>query len=244
MNAFIKDKKQLSIFTTAGYPEINSLQHQISLLTEKGVDFIEVGIPFSDPLADGPIIQQTSSIALRNGMQMDVLFEQLKRIETKIPIVLMGYLNPVLRYGLDRFLNACSKVKIASVILPDLSIEIYERDYQKKFELYGIYPSFLITPATTEDRVEKIAALCENSFVYLVSGNATTGGKNKLKDNMEDYRRLKKICGRTPLFIGFGIKTKEDVSHVHTVADGAIIGSAFLKAVENRSEEQFIESLL
>ena len=146
MNRFIKDKKQLSIFITAGFPTLDSTAAQIIELQSKGIDFIEVGIPFSDPMADGVVIQESSSIALANGMNMDVLFDQLDSIknQVQIPLVLMGYLNPVLQYGLEKFLIRCKDLKIASVILADMSIEIYERFYKELFDKYEFPMTFLI----------------------------------------------------------------------------------------------------
>ena len=136
MNPFKKQNKQLSIFVTAGYPRINSLPDQLSTLENEGIDFIEVGIPFSDPMADGPVIQNTSEIALKNGMNLTLLFEQLKQRKTSIPVVLMGYLNPVLAFGIDKFLQECKEVSVYTVIFPDMSAEIYERFFQHQFEKY------------------------------------------------------------------------------------------------------------
>lgn len=245
MNPFKKTKKQLSIFVTAGYPQLNSLRGQIELLEKHQVDFIEVGIPFSDPLADGPVIQETSMAALKNGMNLELLFSQLVNRSSQTPIVLMGYLNPVLHYGLDRFLQNCLGTNVSSVILPDLSVEIYQRFYQQTFEKYGICPSFLITPKTEDDRIRKIATLCKNSFVYLVSTNATTGGQSKFDEqSLERYHQIKTICGETPLFIGFGIRTYEDVQRVQQAADGAIIGSAYLKALQAEKQAEFLNEIL
>jgi tryptophan synthase alpha chain len=243
MNVFVKKHKQLSIFTTAGYPNVESLNDQISVLSTQGVDFIEVGIPFSDPMADGPMIQETSRIALKNGMNLEILFEQLSMRKMNIPIVMMGYVNPVIAFGLELFLKKCQEVKVQTVILPDMSLEIYERFYQSLFEKYKVYPCFLITPKTDDERIQRIAKLCRKSFVYLVSSNSTTGSKNDLSMDKKLFKRIKELCSTTPLFIGFGIKTRRDVENVYEVADGAIIGSAFLNAISKGTEEQFLESL-
>ena len=240
MNPFIKKHKQRSIFVTAGYPKIDSLAGQISLLEKYNIDFIEVGIPFSDPLADGPAIQQTSEIAINNGMNLPLLFEQLKSIETKTPLVLMGYLNPVLNFGIEKFVLSCKDCGIASVILPDMSLEIYERFYQSVFEKYELGVSFLITPHTEISRIQKIAKQCKNSFVYLVSSNSTTGTGAKLDLNNERLKSIYDLMEGTPLMIGFGIKTKADIENVHQFSDGAIIGSAYLKALEGGKEEEFL----
>lgn len=246
MNPFKRNKKQISIFITAGYPTLESTTEQILFLQKKGIDFIEVGIPFSDPMADGPVIQETSSIALANGMQMDLLFSQLESIKdhVKIPLVLMGYLNPVLQFGLEKFLKKCQELSIASVILPDMSLELYKRFYKELFEQYNISVSFLITPLTQNERIQKIAKISEKSFVYLVSVTSITGGKIQIDDNIVNrYDEIKQLCGNTPVMIGFGISTSMDVKNAHKHCDGAIIGSAYLKALKIGKEISFMENL-
>ncbi len=244
MNVFKKDKKQISIFVTAGYPKLDSLNEQLELLESNGIDFVEVGIPFSDPLADGPTIQATSEIAINNGMNLPLLFEQLHDRKSTLTIVLMGYFNPIISFGIDNFLNECQLLGISTVILPDLSIEIYERYYQAKFESKGVFPSFLITPESSNERILKTAELCKNSFVYLVSSNATTGGQSNFSnDRLKRYAKIKEICGNTPMFIGFGIQSSEDVEKVQSVSDGAIIGSAYLKAVGKGEEIEYLNEL-
>lgn len=246
-NRFIQSNKQISLFITAGYPALESTTEQILLLQKKGVDFIEVGIPFSDPMADGPVIQQTSSVALANGMQMDLLFEQLNSIkdQIRIPLVMMGYLNPVLQYGLDKFLVKCKEMEIASVILPDMSLEIYERFHKIQFETAEIPVSFLITPLTQDERIKKIAEVSKNSFVYLVSKTSITGEKNSIDEVLvKRYKQIKNICGETPVMLGFGIQTADDVRKAHMYCDGAIIGSAFLTAVKNDSMVSFLDEVV
>jgi tryptophan synthase alpha chain len=247
MNPFKKDKKQVSIFVTAGYPKIDSLKGQLLQLQEPGVDFIEVGIPFSDPMADGPVIQETSSIALQNGMKLGLLLDQLDDIknEIKIPLVLMGYLNPVLQFGLDAFLSRCQSLNMASLILPDLSVELYETKYKAVFEKYNIPVTFLITPLSPNARVKRVAQVCQNSFVYLVGQNSITGQSYSIDSNMTDrYIELKGLCGDTPLFLGFGIDSKEKKEQAFTSVDGVIVGTAYLKAVKNNAEIAFVEGLL
>ena len=246
MNPFKKDTKQISIFITAGYPTLESTTEQILVLQSKDVDFIEVGIPFSDPMADGPVIQETSAIALANGMQMDILLDQLASIQdqVRIPLVLMGYLNPVLQYGIDKFLAKCKELSIASVILPDMSLELYERLYKTQFEKYEIAVSFLITPLTDDDRIQKIAQVSAKSFVYLVSVTSITGGKIRIDDKVVNrYDEIKKLCGETPMMIGFGISNSSDVKNAQKHSDGAIIGSAYLKAVNRGESIVFVEEL-
>jgi tryptophan synthase alpha chain len=244
MNPFQKETKQLSIFLTAGYPQLNSLNEQLNLLESKGVDFVEVGIPFSDPMADGPTIQQTSDVALKNGMNLELVFAQLRERTSTLPIVLMGYLNPVLSYGIERFLKACNEVGVRSVILPDMSLEIYHRFYRDQFERYEVFPCFLITPTSSPDLIRRISQACANSFVYLASSNATTGGVSSFApEQAKNYARIREICGETPLFIGFGIDSKEKVEFVQSVCDGAIIGSAYLKAVERNEAKEFLVEL-
>lgn len=242
MNPFKKDTKQLSIFITAGYPKLSSLNQQLDFLESREIDFVEVGIPFSDPMADGPTIQATSEIALQNGMTLKLIFDQLAERKATLPIVLMGYLNPVLAFGIERFLQSCQKVSVGCVILPDMSLKIYERFYQDIFEKYGVTPSFLVTPTTSDERIQRIAEKCRESFVYLVSSNATTGGASEFGDDSR-YAHIKNLCGETPLFIGFGIDSREKVDLVQGACDGAIVGSAYLRALEKGLEIEFLEEL-
>ena len=239
MNKFKKDKKQLSILITAGFPELNSTGKQILDLQTKGVDFIEVGIPFSDPMADGPIIQQSSEIALKNGMTLDILFEQLEETkdEVQTPLVLMGYLNPVLAFGLEKFLIACQKVNVSTVIIPDLSFEIYQRFYQSTFEKHGVSLVFLITPETNEERIRQIETVSQNSFVYLVSSTKITGSKFEITDELESkYQKIRSILNNTPLMMGFGISNLTDAKKAQEYCDGAIIGSAYIKSILNQED--------
>lgn len=248
MNPFKNDKKkQVSIFITAGYPEHNSLKNQLLQLQEQGVDFVEVGIPFSDPMADGPVIQETSTIALQNGMRLELLFQQLEDIKNQIhiPIVLMGYLNPVLQFGLENFLERCQKLSIASLILPDLSLELYEKRYKSAFCKYNIPITFLITPLTPDARVQQIAQACKDSFVYLVGQNSITGQSYTIDNKLTNrYKGLKKLCGATPLFLGFGIDSAVKKQQAFESVDGVIVGTAYLMAVKKGFENHFLEQLL
>jgi len=247
MNPFIKDNKQVSIFVTAGYPKLDSLKGQLLQLQEQGVDFIEVGIPFSDPMADGPVIQETSTIALENGMKLGLLLDQLDalRNEVHVPLVLMGYLNPVLQFGLDAFLSRCQALNIASLILPDLSVELYETKYKPVFGKYNIPVTFLITPLTPNERVQRVAQVCQNSFAYLVGQNSITGQGYAINEGLSSrYAELKKLCGATPLFLGFGIDSKEKKEQAFKSVDGVIVGTAYLKAVKVGEEVKFVEGLV
>jgi len=231
----------LGLFITAGFPDLNSLERQLRDLDKESIAFVEIGMPFSDPLADGPIIQQTSQIALQNGMSLNVLFQQLKQIETITPRILMGYANPVLQFGIERFLNEAKSCNIHHVILPDLPVEVYEKKYKGYFDVAGITPCFLITPDTDDERVEKAAELSKNGFVYLVSNNSTTGGDDVDFGAMnERYRKIKALCGLTPVYVGFGIRDRQSFDQATEELDGGIIGSAYLLALEKSSNNSFL----
>lgn len=242
MNPFKKEQKQLSIFTTFGFPSMEDFNQQLACFERHGIDFVEVGIPFSDPLADGPTIQRSSAIALRNGANLHLLFEALKRRKCTLPIVLMGYFNPVLHYGLKEFLQQCQYLSISGVILPDISYELYQHLYARDFEHYGVKLIFLITPETSNERISEIAEISKDRFVYLISNHTTTGTKS-LALNTERITEIKKRCGETPLFIGFGIQDARDVQAVHARTDGAIVGSAYIKALERNEHELFLKEL-
>jgi tryptophan synthase alpha chain len=243
MNPFKKEKKQLSIFTTFGFPSSEDFQRQLDQFESYNVDFVEIGIPFSDPLADGPVIQYTSEVALNNGASLSQLFSTLENVKTKLPLVLMGYLNPVLQFGMDHFLERCKATNISGVILPDMSFEIYKRFHRASFEKHQVKPIFLVTPSTPDERIIEISNTCRDSFVYLVSSNATTGKQGGTKYELERFATIKEMCQQTPLFVGFGIKTNEDVRAIQEVVDGAIIGTAFLKALNNSKDATFLREI-
>jgi tryptophan synthase alpha chain len=237
-------KKKLSLFTTAGYPHIDSLPAHLELFERKGVDFVEVGIPFSDPLADGPTIQDSSTVALKNGMHLGLIFEQLKARKSRIPILLMGYINPVLQFGLDKFLQNAVEVGANGFVLPDLSVELYEERYQTVFDKYGIPICFLVTPSTRNERIIKAAQHSRNGFVYLVSSNSTTGNESsQTADLQARYKEIKTLCGTTSVMIGFGIKDKASFLAKTKNVDGGIIGSAFIKAAGEGKAEEFLNAL-
>lgn len=247
MNPFQQTHKQLSIFVTAGYPQLHSLPETLLELQEKGVDFIEIGIPFSDPMADGPVIQHTSTVALENGMTPDLLFEQLESVREQlhVPLVLMGYFNPVLQYGIHLFLAKCAQLRITSLILPDLPVELYLSQYKEAFEQAGVSLTFLITPKTSDERIRTIAALSRQSFVYLVGQNSITGTAYEISDSLQKrYVEIKRLCGETPLMLGFGIDSVERKEQAFRSCDGAIVGSAYLKAVADGTTTHFLDNLL
>ncbi len=229
-----KEKNILNIYFTAGHPNLNDTEIIIKTLAEAGTDLIEIGMPYSDPLADGLTIQQSSSVALRNGMNLDLLFSQIKnaRKHTEVPLVLMGYFNQVFQYGVEKFIAACKSSGVDGLILPDLPLYEYERDLKNYFEENDIAISFLITPLTEEYRVRKIDEL-SNGFIYMVSSNATTGGtEDSNEKQIKYYERIHNMNLETPRLIGFGISDFNSFSKACKYANGAIIGSAFIRALE------------
>ena len=228
-----RDKEILSIYLTAGYPGLDDTPGLLRALQKHGVDMVEIGIPFSDPLADGPVIQHSSQLALQNGMSLDLLFRQLEGIRdsVSIPLVMMGYLNPVLQMGMERFLSRCRDTGIDGVIIPDLPPSEYEKQYRELFKNYGIYHSLLITPHTSDRRIKQIAALSEG-FLYMVAASSTTGTRDSVGDRqLEYFQRLKEMNLPLPGMIGFGISNRETFVTACKYARGAIIGSAFIKAL-------------
>ncbi|WP_018478040.1 tryptophan synthase subunit alpha [Pontibacter roseus] len=240
----------LSVYFTAGYPKLDDTVPIILELEKSGVDLIEVGMPFSDPLADGPTIQQSSEVAIRNGMTIPKLFEQLQDIRqhTQIPLVLMGYLNPVMQYGVERFLQKASEIGIDGLILPDLPLADYVREYKPLFEQYGLSNVFLVTPQTPEQRIREIDSH-SNSFIYMVSSASVTGSTgSKGVSNTDYFQRVAGMGLRNPGIIGFGIHDRDTFTQACTHARGAIIGSAFIKALAKEGSLQdnvrtFIQSI-
>jgi len=236
-----QNKPLLSIFTTAGYPEIDDFHRQLALFNSKNVDFIELGIPFSDPMADGPTIQETSTVALQNRMNLDLLFEQLNERKSTLPIVLMGYLNPILLFGLKRFLEQAKKANVSGFIIPDLEIDLFQQRYKAVFDEFKIPVCFLVTPRTSNARIQKAAELSQDGFVYLVSTNSITGGEVEGNDQLSSrYTEIKKLCGSTPVMIGFGISDRKSFDSATKNLNGGIIGSAYLKALKKGEESEFL----
>lgn len=228
-----KKKNILNIYFTAGFPQLHDTEKIILALDKTGVDIIEIGMPYSDPMADGPTIQESGSRALKNGMTLDVLFDQLAttRQKTQVPLLFMGYLNQMMQYGVDRFLNACQEVGVDGLIIPDLPIDIYEEELKEKMEASGLHVIFLITPQTSEARIRKIDALAKG-FIYMVSNASITGAKSGISDTQITYfQRVKDMRLKNPTLIGFGISDHQTFGTACAYAHGAIVGSAFIKSI-------------
>lgn len=245
----VKKNNLLSVYFTAGYPELNTTLDIAEALEKAGVDFLEIGFPYSDPVADGPTIQHSSQKALDNGMNLNVLFEQLKdlRQRVSIPVLLMGYANPMVQYGVERFCAKAAEVGVDGVIVPDLPMYEYEQLYKDIFAKYNLSNIFLVTPQTAEARIRKIDEL-SNSFIYLLSSASITGRSLQVSDSTENYfQRIKDMQLENPTVIGFGIADKAAYQKATAYANGAIVGSAFVKllATENYLEKipEFITSL-
>ena len=245
-----KKKGVLNIYFTAGYPKINDTLRIARTLEAAGVDIIEIGIPYSDPIADGPTIQDSSQKALDAGMSLKLLMRQLQdlRKHIKIPVILMGYFNPVLQYGFTKFCQDCKKVGIDGIILPDLPMQEYAEMYQETFEEYGIYNIFLMTPQTSEKRVLQINE-ASKGFIYMVSSASITGAKQEVSQAQIDYfERIQKMNLSVQRLIGFGISNKETFDNACQYASGAIIGSAFINQLNKDDSDEaitsFVESII
>ena len=244
-----EDKKLLSIYFTAGYPNLNDTVTIIQDLEKSGVDMIEIGLPFSDPLADGPTIQSSSTQALKNGMTTDVLFSQLKDIRKsiKIPLIIMGYFNPMLQYGVEAFCKKCAEIGIDGLIIPDLPVDVYNEQYKATFEKYGLINVFLITPQTSVERINFIDSI-SNGFIYMVSSASVTGSNSGFGDEQTKYfKRIAEMNLKNPQIIGFGISNNETFTQATSRAKGAIIGSAFIKHLTNNGVNtitNFVSSIL
>lgn len=226
-----KGDKLLSIYFTAGYPSLHHTQQIIQDLEKNGVDMIEIGLPFSDPLADGPTIQESSTAALKNGMTTETLFNQLKDIRktVSIPLIAMGYFNPMLQYGVEAFCKKCAEIGIDGIIMPDLPLDVYQEEYEETFKKYGLINIFLITPQTSDERIRQIDA-ASNGFIYMVSSASVTGSKSGFGNEQEAYfERIAKMNLKNPQIVGFGIKDASTFQAATKNAKGAIIGSAFIK---------------
>ena len=239
----------LNVYCTAGYPQLESTIGIMKCLQANGADLIELGMPYSDPLADGPVIQASGTKALQNGMTISKLFEQLKnfRSEIKVPVILMGYLNPLLQYGFEEFCAKASEVGIDGLIIPDIPIYEYENEYRAIIQKHKLDFIFLVTPETSEERIKKLDEL-SSGFLYAVSSSSITGS-DKDFSTVENYlKRLKKMNLQNPVLVGFGIKDRSTFQAACKYANGAIIGSAYIKAIENSNTEEatkkFLEGIL
>lgn len=240
LNKLFREKKEnvLSIYFSAGHPNLNDTVNIIESIDKAGADIVEVGIPFSDPVADGPVIQQSSLKALKNGITLVKIFEQLENIrkKTQIPIVLMGYLNPVMQYGIERFCKICGEIGIDGLILPDLTPEIYNELYRKMFESNGLSNIMLVPPQTSDERIKQLDEW-STGFLYIVAASSTTGAKKGFEAYQIDYfKRLQRLNLKLPRLIGFGISNRHSFMEASNYANGAIIGSAFVKAIEDETE--------
>ena len=251
LNQLFESKKDnlLSIYFTAGYPEHNTTVAIAEALEKAGVDFLEIGFPYSDPVADGPAVQHSSEKALENGMNLNQLFEELKEMRKRvsIPIILMGYVNPMVQYGIERFCKKAAEVGVDGVIVPDLPMYEYETLYAKYFKENNISNIFMVTPQTSEERIHKIDSL-SNSFIYLLSSSSITGKDLKLSNTIEDYyKRVKAMQLKNPFIIGFGITNNETFNKACEYAQGAIVGSAFVRflGTENYLERipEFVKAI-
>lgn len=239
----------LNIYFTAGFPHLEDTVTIIKALEKAGAEMVEIGMPFSDPLADGPTIQESSLVALRNGMSMKKMFDQLKDIrkEVKIPLLLMGYLNPVMQYGIENFCKKAAEIGIDGVILPDLPLEDYLNSYKELFDSYNLSNIFLVTPNTSEARLKQIDE-SSTGFIYVVSSDSTTGNTKRITDAEAYFKRIKSQHLANPTLIGFNINDHESFAFACRYAGGGIIGSAFIKAIRdskdlNKTIESFVSSI-
>lgn len=245
-----KRKNILNVYCTAGYPELNSTLEVMKALQDSGADLIELGMPYSDPIADGPIIQASSSIALGNGMSIPRLFKQLKdfRTEIKVPVILMGYLNPVLQYGFERFCADAEAVGVDGLILPDLPIYEFETEYGEIIKKHNLDFIFLVTPETSEERIKKLDSL-STGFLYAVTSSSTTGKDKELVSTEQYLQKLQSLNLKNPVLVGFGIRDRKTFEQACKNSNGAIIGSAYIKALNygpniQEATKEFLESIL
>ena len=231
---FKEDKKLLSIYFSAGFPNLEDTVPILKNLQVSGIDMVEIGLPFSDPLADGPTIQESSTKALENGMTTQKLFDQLQGIREHIdiPLVLMGYFNPMMQYGIQKFCEQCEAIGIDGLIIPDLPVDVYHEEYKSLFEKHGLYNMFLITPQTSDERIRYIDDV-SNGFIYMVSSAAVTGAQSSFGATQAEYfKRVANMNLKTETIVGFGISNADTYQTATAHSRGAIIGSAFIKFLE------------
>ena len=261
-----RQKNILNVYCTAGYPQLNSTAEVLLALQQHGADMVEIGIPYSDPLADGPVIQESNMAALKNGMSIQKLFDQLRNLRTpvtpsgdgdsggrsqsdfRLPLILMGYLNPVMQYGFEKFCTDAKCVGVDGIILPDLPLYEFETEYKQIFKQNDLDFIFLITPETSVERIKKIDELT-SGFIYAVSSSSTTGKDTNLILQQTYFQKLQQLKLKNPVLVGFGIKDKQTFQVACQFTNGAIIGSAFIKALQNSNDinastEQFLNKIL
>jgi tryptophan synthase alpha chain len=226
------NKNLLNVYCTAGFPRKESTIEVLLALQKSGADMIEIGMPYSDPIADGPVIQDSNMVAIANGMTIELLFKQLKTVKKDIhvPLILMGYLNPVMQYGIEKFCEDAALAGVSALILPDMPMYEYEHIYKKYFTQNNLSLVFLITPQTSEARIKKADAL-SSGFLYAVSSNSVTGSTLSNEGQNEYFVKLAAMKLKNPLMIGFGINSKETFDNACKYAVGAIVGSAYIKAI-------------
>ena len=229
-----KNNRLLNIYCTAGYPHLESTSEVLIALQKHGADMIEIGMPYSDPIADGPVIQQSNMTALQNGMTISLLFRQLNKVKDKItvPLILMGYFNPVLQYGLEKFCKDAAAAGVVGIIIPDMPMYEYETTYKPIFEHHNLSFIFLITPQTSDERIKQADEL-SSGFLYAVSSSSTTGNALDTNDQTEYFKRISQMKLKNPIMIGFGINNRQTFDVACEYAAGAIIGSAYIKALSN-----------
>jgi tryptophan synthase alpha chain len=233
-----KKERILSIYVTAGFPNLEDTLPVMEAIQASGADIIEIGLPYSDPIADGPTIQESNTIALENGMSIRKLFSQLLgfRAQIHLPVVLMGYLNPIIQYGVEEFCKKCKEVGVDGLILPDLPLQQYVEEYQEIFEKYGLFNTFLISPQTSEKRIREIDQY-SSGFIYMVSSHAITGGKSAISpEQLAYFERVEAMNLSHPRLIGFGISDAASFQMASRYSQGAIIGSAFIKQIKDSTD--------
>ena len=246
-----KQDRVLSIYFTAGFPKLEDTIPVMEAIEAGGADIIEIGIPYSDPIADGPTIQESNMIALDNGMSMKKLFDQLKGFRAKVhlPVVLMGYLNPIMQFGMEEFCKKCKEVGVDGLIVPDLPMQQYLDEYKSLFDSYGLVNTFLISPQTSEKRIREIDENTDG-FIYMVSSHSITGAKADISEEQIAYfERVKAMNLKNPRLIGFGISDAQTFTTASKYSNGAIIGSAFIKTVKNSQNlskdiQEYIQSVI
>lgn len=246
-----KKERVLSIYFTAGFPKLEDTLTIMQAIESAGADIIEVGVPYSDPIADGPTIQDSNQIALDNGMSLKKLFDQLKdmRQSVSLPVVLMGYLNPIIQYGMEAFCKKCQEIGVDGLILPDLPMQQYLDEFKEVFDRYDLCNTFLISPQTSEKRIQEIDSH-SNGFIYMVSAHSITGARTGISEEQVGYfKRVEAMNLQNPRLIGFGISDSETFSTASKYGNGAIIGSAFIKKIKESQDlksdiESYIKSVI